>query len=185
MKRDNVHTTLERLARRLDEEGIAYAIVDGMALSIHGYTRVTQDVDVLLTPEDLEAFRQRCVGRGYVAAFPGAKKTFRDAETKVPVEFIAAGDYPGDGQPKAVVFPEPKGASIEVEGLRVLALHKLIDLKLASGLSAPHGLRDLADVQDLILHLRLPRDLAERLDASTRTEYLRLWEAAQQAPPPE
>lgn len=58
---------------------------------------------------------------------------------------------------------------------------KLIELKLASGLSAPHRLRDLADVQDLIVALNLSLELNERLDASVRAEYARLWEAARGA----
>jgi hypothetical protein len=54
-------------------------------------------------------------------------------------------------------------------------------LKLASGLSAAHRLRDLADVQDLIVALSLPLELADQLDASVRAEYRRLWTAAQSA----
>jgi hypothetical protein len=57
----------------------------------------------------------------------------------------------------------------------------LIELKLASGLSAPHRIRDIADVQDLIIALVLPLELEEKLDESVRSEYRRLWEAAQKA----
>jgi len=55
-------------------------------------------------------------------------------------------------------------------------------LKLASGLSAEHRrLRDLADVQDLIISLGLPREIGNQVDASVRAEYFRMWDAAQQA----
>lgn len=54
-------------------------------------------------------------------------------------------------------------------------------LTLAPGLSAPHRLRDLADVQDLILALALPVVLEDKLDQSVRAEYRRLWEIAQKA----
>jgi hypothetical protein len=64
------------------------------------------------------------------------------------------------------------------DGYWVIALEKLIELKLASGLSAPHRLRDLADVQELIRVLDLPRELSEALDESVRAEYRRLWELA-------
>jgi len=181
MKRDRVHTALERLARRLDEEGIAYAILGGMALNIHGFTRVTRDVDVLLTTEGLRAFGERCVGRGDARGFEGARKTFRDTESNVPIEVLTAGEYPGDGKPKPVSFPDPSSVTVDIEGVRVLALPKLIELKLASGLSASHRLRDLADVQDLIVVLKLGRELSESLDASVRSEYLKLWASAQAA----
>lgn len=60
-------------------------------------------------------------------------------------------------------------------------LEKLIELKLASGLSAPHCLKDLADVQGLIMRLRLPLNVVAKLDASVQAEYRRLWESAQAA----
>ncbi len=65
--------------------------------------------------------------------------------------------------------------SVDRDGYPVLNLEKLIELKLASGPTAPHRLRDLADVQDLIAALDLPLDLAKTLDANVRAEYERLW----------
>jgi hypothetical protein len=182
VKKASVQSTLERLAHRLDQEGISYAVIGGMALNVHGYVRVTRDVDVLLTPAGLEAFARVCVGRGYVAAFPGARKAFVDAESRVPIEVVTAGEYPGDGKPKAVVFPDPATSSVEIDGIRVVPLPTLIELKLASGLSAGHRLRDLADVQDLIVALELALDLENALDASVREEYRRLWNLAHGTP---
>jgi hypothetical protein len=180
MKEGKVHQTLKRLAKALSEESIPYAIVGGMALNLLGYTRETLDVDILLTPEGLERFRERLVGKGYAPAFDGAFKSFRDAETQVPVEVLTTGEYPGDGKPKPVAFPDPAVAGIDREGYRVIALEKLIELKLASGMSAPHRLRDLADVQDLISALDLPLALGRQLDESVRGEYQKLWDAVQQ-----
>jgi hypothetical protein len=177
----DVYDALRRLAQRLEEEGLSYALLGGMALISHGYRRYTEDVDILLTAEGLAAFRQKCVGHGYVPAFPGAQKTFRDTTNDVRIEIITTGEYPGDGKPKPVAFPDPTRSSIERDGIRIIQLEKLIELKLASGLSAKHRLRDLADVQDLIVALQLPFDVADRLDASVRDEYRRLWDAAQTA----
>jgi hypothetical protein len=182
MKEGKVHLTLKHLAQALKDESIPYAIVGGMALNLLGYTRETVDVDILLTPEGLERFRERLVGKGYLPAFAGALKSFRDTQTQVKVEALTTGEYPGDGKPKPVAFPDPAAASVERDGYRVISLEKLIELKLASGMTAPHRLRDLADVQDLILTLNLPLELGERLDESVRGEYQRLWETVQQAP---
>jgi hypothetical protein len=176
-----VFETLRRLGQRLDEEGIPYTLIGGMALILHGYERFTKDVDIVLTKESLALFREKCLGRGYLPAFTGAQKTFRDTISNVRIEIITTGEYPGDGKPKPVAFPDPAQVSIEREGIRIIQLEKLIELKLASGLSAPHRLRDLADVQDLIVNLNLPIDLVERLDASVRDEYRRLWQTGQAA----
>ena len=46
------------LLRALDESRIDYVLVGGLAVSLHGYQRVTLDVDVVLamSPENLERF---------------------------------------------------------------------------------------------------------------------------------
>ena len=178
MKKGIVFETMRRLAQRLEAEGIPYAVIGGMALAAHGYVRMTLDVDILLTSEGLACFREKLVGRGYVAGFPGAVKSFRDAETKVKVEIITTGEFPGDGLPKPVSFPEPEGQTVEEDDVLIINLEKLIELKLASGLSATHRMRDLADVQDLIIALNLPLELKDKLDESVRPEYQRIWEAA-------
>src|SRR5260221_9625126 len=113
MKRGKVHEALERVTHRLEQEGIAYAVIGGMALSAHGYDRFTSDVDLLTTQEGLDAIHEKLVGRGYVPSFSGARKSLRDTQAGVTIEFITAGEYPGDGKPKAVVFPDPRTASIE------------------------------------------------------------------------
>jgi len=176
-----LHMALQHLIERLEAAGIPYALLGGLALAEHGYPRLTEDIDLLLTPAGLERFRERWVGRGYRPAFSGAQKSLRDVETGVRIEIITSGEYPGDGLPKPVAFPDPAlpGVTVEMANVRVIALEKLIELKLASGLSAAHRLRDLADVQDLIIRRQLPLAWAERLDPSVQAAYRDLWEKAQ------
>ncbi len=182
MKTSPVHDTLRNLSLRLAQESIGYAIIGGMALAIHGLVRPTQDVDVLMTAEGLDRFHKRLVGCGYAPVFPGARKHFRDTATGVKIEVVTSGEYPGDGKPKPVVFPAPEDASFEADGIRVIKLERIIELKLASGLSAEHRtLRDLADVQMLIEALHLPAELADRLDPSVRGEYNRLWDLVEKS----
>ena len=178
MREGKVHTTLKRLCHDLEEEGIPYAVIGGMALNLWGYSRETVDIDVLLTRDGLERFRDKLVGRGYALAFPTATKTFRAVETNVRVEVITEGEFPGDGKPKPVVFPDPSKARYNRDGYWIVVLDRLIELKLASGLSAPHRMKDLVDIQELIGILKLPLELADQLDPSVRAEYRRLWDLA-------
>jgi hypothetical protein len=97
----------------------------------------------------------------------------------VSIDVLIAGDYPGDGQPKPVAFPHPSDAAIEGERFRVLALPRLTELKLASGMTAAHRLKDLADVLELIRATRLPAELAADRHPYVRDKYLELWRAAQ------
>ena len=94
---------------------------------------------------------------------------------------MTTGEYPGDGKPKPVTIPEPSGASIEINGIKVVTLEKLIELKLASGISAPHRLKDLADVQELIKIRELPEDFAERLNPYVREKFSELARAVRNA----
>ncbi len=175
MGTDEVHKALEKLAATLEADGIPYAIAGAMALNAHGYRRVTVDVDILLAPDGLTAFKQRHLGRGWVERFPGSKG-MRDAEFNVKIDVLLSGDYPGDGKPKPVRFPFPDVAE-RIGGLMVLSLRDMVELKLASGLSNPDRLKDLADVQELIRHADLPLDLGDALDASVRQKYVEIWNA--------
>ena len=63
--------------------------------------------------------------------------------------------------------------------LRLVPLERLVELKLASGKTAAHRLKDLADVLELVKAARLPLELGASLDASVRSKYEELWHAAQ------
>ncbi|MCU1348280.1 MAG: hypothetical protein JWO56_1310 [Acidobacteria bacterium] len=186
MKKDDVHATMGRLSQRLEEAHISYAIIGGMALSLHGSARVTEDVDLLVTPEGLAKIHEVLVGHGYVPAFAGARKALRDTTTGVKVEFLTTGEFPGDGKPKAVRFPDPHDVAVDKGGFAVVSLPTLVELKLASGLSAEHRrYRDLGDVETIIAALEPPRELGEKLDPSVRDEFYRMWDAHARATGPD
>lgn len=178
MGQSDVQRALEKVAHLLEEDGIPYAIIGAMALNAYGYRRVTEDVDLLLTPEGLESFKAKHLGLGYVQKFPGSKG-LRDTEHDVPIDIVLTGEYPGDGKPKPVVFPDPALAAVQGDRVALLPLPRLIELKLASGMTAPHRLKDLADVLEMIRILKLPAGLTEEIDPYVREKYLELWEAAQ------
>ena len=92
----------------------------------------------------------------------------------VRIDVITGGEYSGDDVPKPVVYPEPSDVSVEMNGVQVVKLEKLIEFKLASGISAPHRLRDLPDVQDTIRALHLPENFGEKLDPTVQAAYLDL-----------
>lgn len=175
-----LNQTLSRLAADLDQHGIDYMIIGAVALIAHGYLRFTEDIDVVMTPEDLETFHRELIGLGHVSQFPGARKKIRTADG-VRIKIITSGEFPGDGKPKPISFPRPNEASVQIGGIRVVTLEKLIELKLASGMTAPDRLRDLADVQELIKIRGLDAGFAQKLDPYVRAKYLELWGAVRQA----
>lgn len=184
MKDDPVHQTLRAIGERLKELQIPYCIAGGMALVVHGYDRTTVDVDVIVTEEGLAAIHQNLEGRGYVLPFNNSKN-LRDTATQVRIEFLVTGRFPGDGKPKPVAFPDPSTEGIEIDGIRYVGLPSLLELKLASGMSAPHRLKDLADAQELIRVLKLSREFMDRLNPYVWEKFDELWTAVQQSPPEE
>lgn len=177
-KTSAVHQSLARIARRLDEIHVPYVIVGGMALFFHGLRRFTEDVDILVTQEDLKTVHDRLEGLGYVPPYQGSKH-LRDAESGVRIEFLTTGDYPGDGKEKPVAFPNPRDVAVVLDGIRFLSLPKLIELKLASGMSNLKRGQDLIDVQRLIEELGLPEAFVEQLNPYVQDKFRELWAIAQ------
>lgn len=172
-----VHKTLRQISARLEELGVDYAIAGGMAMFFHGYRRFTEDVDILVTSSGLALIHEKLEGRGYIRPFEKSKN-LRDADTRVKIDFLVAGQFPGDGKPGPVAFPEPAAVAEVRDGVRVVGVTGLIQLKLASG-RAPGRRKDLGDVQELIRTLSLPKELGERLDPSLRDSYCSIWQESQ------
>jgi hypothetical protein len=172
-----VFKSLRNITSRLNTLGISYAVVGGMALFRHGLRRFTEDVDLLVTKGDLKLIHEKLEGLGYVTPFPNSKN-LRDAESGVRIEFLTTGDFPGDGKPKPVSFPHPESVSIEAEGIKYINLPKLIELKLASGMTNLGRLKDLADVLELAKILKLPPEFADQLDPFVREKFAELRNAA-------
>ena len=179
MGEGKLNNALAQLVADLNERRIDYLVIGAVALMAYGYPRFTEDIDLILDAEGLHRFHEELVGLGYVPMFPGARKRLRSTIDGTPIEVIASGEYPGDGKPKPVSFPSPSEAAVEIDGVKFPTLEKLIELKLASGMTAPDRLKDLADVQEMIKIQALTKDFADKLDPYVREKYLELLEAAQ------
>ncbi len=177
MGEGGVHRAAAAIAGRLAEAGIDYAIAGAIALGEHGFKRLTVDVDILIRREGLDRFKAEWLGRGYVEVQPGSKAV-QDTINNVKIDFLLTGDFPGDGKPKPVAFPDPREAAVAGGKYRIVSLPRLVEMKLASGMTAPHRLQDLADVLRLIRAADLPHDFGARLDPYVRDKFEELWRAS-------
>jgi hypothetical protein len=174
-----IHAAMQRLAKAMGEMQIPFAIAGAMAANAHGHTRTTADVDILIRREDLARFKQRYLGLGWVDKFEGSKN-FRDTVCNVNIDALIVGDYPGDGLAKPVIFPPPEDvAETHEDGVPFVTLKTLLELKLASGMTAPHRMQDLADGMSLIRANQLPLDYAASLNPYVADKFRELWNAAQ------
>ena len=175
--RGPVWDTLFRVTARLNAAGIPYAVIGAMALNAHGYKRVTTDIDIVVSAESRRRIHELLDGRGFLPPFEGSR-SLRDTTSGVRIDLLRAGDPAGTDEPKPIVFPDPAVDPLIVkDGVCYVTLEKLVELKLASGISNPGRLKDLADVQSLIGPLRVLREFGERLHPWVRAKWYELWDA--------
>ncbi|XP_037035126.1 uncharacterized protein LOC119073639 [Bradysia coprophila] len=171
-KRGPVWATLKILTDTLKRHNINYAVVGGVAVHIHGYERLTNDCDILLAKADVKCFEENIVGTYVKPKFKGAKRKFVCNETKCPIDIIIEGEYPGKGEEVPVAFPSPRTSSQLIDGMWVITLVKLIELKLSSYKSLPgHRVKDKADVVELIVANNLKKPFADLLHPYVRSDY--------------
>ncbi len=182
MGQAEAQAALYRLTAILEAEGVPYAIIGAFALNEYGHRRVTVDVDLVMREGDLQEFKRRHLGKGYAERVPGTGKLL-DTELGVNIDVLSTGRYPGDDKPKPIAFPDPATTALRGERVALLPMPRFIELKLASGMTAPHRAKDLVDVQDLIRSAGLSADFALELHPWVREKFLELWRLAQVVDP--
>ena len=174
-----VFRALRNIAHRLKGLDIPYAVVGGMALFRYGLRRFTEDIDILVTRADLVTIHDKLEGVDYVVRHK-YKKQLRESEYGVRIDFVLTGEFPGDGKPKLVAFPDPRNTSAEFNGVRYLTLPKLVEMKLASGMTNRDRMKDTVDVLELLKVLKLPREFVRELDPFVGAKFDELWTIADQ-----
>jgi hypothetical protein len=155
-----------------EDEGIAHSICGGVAVCIHGYQRNTTDVDWIINAADSAKVKELLIAASF--EWDDELKEFRSS-SGVPVQFLIAGQIAGKGA--EVKIPEPTG-DLNVEerdGLKVVRLSRLIEMKIASGMgNLRRTHKDFADVVELIAIRKLDSSFARHLHKSLRPTFREL-----------
>lgn len=138
---------LKDLTLALDAGLVDYALCGGVALAIHGVPRATQDIDLLVRPEDLPRLRE--VARTCGFGLESLPMDFASGITIQRFTKLIDGqplmlDALLVGGPLAAAWEDRQVADIEGGRVHVVSQAGLIALKLAAGRP-----QDLADVQRL------------------------------------
>ena len=132
-----VWETLRELEKRLQDAGIDYVVIGGLALNAYNYPRQTIDVDVVMTPMGYASFEREFAGSTYQQV-EGASRRFVDPKSEVTIDVLLAGELAGRrSKNNSVRFPYPNEDEVH-EDLRTVSLARLIELKLVTW---PIGLR--------------------------------------------
>lgn len=170
--KENLWQTAADCHRVLLEARIPHSVCGGVAVCLHGYQRNTVDLDLIIRKADAQNVRTALEGAGL--KWDRDQAEFRST-TGTPVQFLYAGDRAGSGS--EVYLPDPEGdTNVEmVEGLPVLRLSKLIEIKIACGTgNVRRTHKDLADVVELIAIRNLDSSFARHLHKSVRRTFREL-----------
>src|SRR5262245_5767738 len=143
--------TARRCHKALKKARLPHALVGGLAVLLHGYQRNTVDVDLLIRAHDQRQVRVALERAGF--HWNSEQREFTASEL-VPVHMLVSGESASDDKSLRIRLPEPdaQAVCITIDGLSVVSLPRLIELKIASGLgNLRRTHRDFADVIELIL----------------------------------
>ena len=142
---------LFRITDALSAAGIEYALCGGIAVIVHGYPRMTQDIDMLVDPRELDNARTAVTNIGYTLEsdripFDVGKSTERIifrftkvvGQDYLSIDFILVNDFLAD------VWRDRQHLQLDNRDLRVVSREGLAKMKRAAGRS-----KDLADLEQL------------------------------------
>ncbi len=169
---DRVELRLRKTVSILETTGIPFAIVGGNAVRIWvaqvdpGAVRATNDVDVLIRPEDLDRVKLAMADHGYHYRKAAGLDMFLEGENdsvRYAIHVVLANQFvkQDDFESNPDVEPTAYG-----DGIRTLPLERLVRMKLNSfRLKDRVHLLDMIDVRlvDESWLVKFPNTLADRL----------------------
>lgn len=171
---DRVELRLRKAVSILESTSIPFAIVGGNAVRVWvaqvdpGAVRATNDVDILIRPEDLEQLKQVMAANGYHYREAAGLDMFlegKDDSARQAIHVVMANRRvrQDDFEPNPDVEPIEYGA-----GIRILPLERLVRMKLNSfRLKDRVHLLDMIEVGlvDQVWISKFPGPLADRLQS--------------------
>lgn len=129
----------------LNDAGIRYLVIGGVAVNLHGYRRFTADIDILLAldEENLEKMTNLMRTMGYIERLPVALRVLSDA--KQVQKFLEEKGM------TAYTFLSDKGERVDIDILAAASLHfqtfdgRKVMLDIDEGVKVP-----VLSIQDLL-----------------------------------
>jgi hypothetical protein len=150
--------TARELSSLLRGAGVSAAVIDGVAVVLHGHWRSTRDID-LLAVSHLDSVAGLLQAHGF-RHDPARREFVRDG---IPVLLVTTEQV-----------GTPARGMVEIQGVVTVALPDLIEMKLRSGTANLLWAQDLADVIGLIRRHRLTGEYARYLDRTLRPAFRKL-----------
>jgi hypothetical protein len=164
--------SLEAITRALNEGGVRFIVVGGLAVNAHGYGRMTQDLDLVVPLDEatIKAIFELLASLGYRPIVPISAQQFADRHQRerwiaekgmtvlsfhsdehreTPVDLFATVPFEFDEEYELSLIEE---VAPDVP-IRIVRYPTLLRMKLDAGRA-----QDLADIEELRLLQENPRD---------------------------
>src|ERR1044072_3876588 len=144
--------SIEAIVTALNNAGVQYLIVGGLAVNAHGFVRLTRDVDLLISLERENILRalSMLLQAGYRLAIPERPESFADTETRERwrrephMVQLQLWPHQHQGTPIDIFVYEPFPVAEEVAKMRpmerdpcgmapIVSLQRLLEMKRVAG----------------------------------------------------
>ena len=154
------------LLRSLRAAGIDHLFLGAVAMKAYGCEYAEDRVEICVRPGDVERFRGEFAAHVF-PQLPGQSLRFYHPATQIEIDLLIAGEIAGDSlRQREIAYPDPRDA-IEIGGVPVPPLPRLIELKLSAWRS-----EDWQDVVVLCRASKLDASFAEKLHPLMRPNFL-------------
>lgn len=153
------------LLRSLRAAGIDHIFLGAVAMKAYGCEYAKDRVEIGVRPGDAERFRGEFATHVF-PPIPGQSLRFYHPATQIEIDLLVAGEIAGDAlRQREIAYPDPREA-VEISGVPVPPLERLIELKLATWRP-----EDRQDVVALCRANRLDASFAENLHPLMRPNF--------------
>lgn len=157
-------TQLRETVVALQNAGIRYMLIGGVAVNIHGYLRATRDLDLMLLVEDADIAHATFMGLGYQTLDHRADiASYVRGTQRLDVLYAQRPISRG-------LLEQPAEADFNGLKLPVVSLEGLLGLKIQAFSDDPRRIRDFEDMMQLVKARR------EDLDFDEVRSYFRLFD---------
>jgi hypothetical protein len=168
-RRGSVWATARRMAETLEQRGVCYAVLGGLAAFHHGYRCYGETIEILVSSTGFGQIDNELPG---FYRLPATTRKFIDKETGVSVRFFVGESRAGSIGNTTILYPPPAGVREFDDGVYFVDLATLLNVKLARGCEELPLSREIADVQEIIKSLCLTEGLAAQLHPAVRPAFI-------------
>jgi len=145
----------------LEEIGVEYCVVGGLALRFHNLLRATDKVEILVSRATYAKIPDQLIGCGYEKR-PGSQHLYYVMTSlAIPLNVYVEGEDVG-----GLRLPNPKEVCVRFLGRNYCTLEFLVEWLVRAG--------DRSNLAELITENDLTEEFAHRLDPDVRSRYIEI-----------